>query len=146
MKHKTNIRRYRPSDLDGLMNVWENANKSAHPFLNTDFVNQVRQDIPTLYLPNAKSWVTSINGQIVGFISLLDDTIGALFVSPELHSLGIGTALTNKAQQFHDCLEVEVFEANAIGRRFYRGYGFQKVGEALHGQTGQMVLKLRCHR
>ena len=47
------IRQYIESDLDDVLATWENANKLAHPFLKEDFVDQVRKDIPALYLPNA---------------------------------------------------------------------------------------------
>lgn len=47
------IRQYVQSDLDDVLSVWESANKLAHPFLKEEFVDQVRKDIPALYLPNA---------------------------------------------------------------------------------------------
>jgi putative acetyltransferase len=40
-------------------------------------------------------------------------------------------------------LEVEVFRANAIGRRFYQAYGFELLEEKMHDETGNELLRLR---
>ncbi|MCL4266260.1 MAG: hypothetical protein KJ069_23845 [Anaerolineae bacterium] len=48
-----------------------------------------------------------------------------------------------KAQQLHGDLEVEVFQANLIGRRFYARYGFQLWGETIHEETGNKMLRLK---
>jgi len=39
-------------------------------------------------------------------------------------------------------LRVEVFEKNAIGRRFYERYGFVQEGKYRHEASGEMTLKL----
>ena len=41
-----------------------------------------------------------------------------------------------------DCLTLEVFEENAIGRRFYERYGFVRVSQYWHEETGHMMLRL----
>jgi putative acetyltransferase len=47
------IRQYQESDLRDVLSVWEEASQIAHPFLSKEFQDQVRHDIPALYLPNA---------------------------------------------------------------------------------------------
>lgn len=140
---QASIRRYESTDLLQLMEVWESANSMAHSFLSDEYVDQVRRDIPTLYLPNTNTWVATINDGLVGFISLMGKEIGALFLLPEYHGHSIGTALTNRAVQLHGDLEVEVFEANLIGRKFYGRYGFDIVERKLHEHTGESVLRLK---
>ena len=49
----------------------------------------------------------------------------------------------DKAQALHGDLEVEVFKANSIGRKFYSTYGFEQLEEKSHEPTGQQVLRLR---
>jgi putative acetyltransferase len=39
-------------------------------------------DSPKLYLPNADTWVAETNGAVVGFIALLGNFVGAIFVEP----------------------------------------------------------------
>jgi len=48
----------------------------------------------------------------------------------------------DKAKSLHDTLVLDVFQANNLGRRFYRGYGFSEQSESVHAATGQTVLTL----
>jgi putative acetyltransferase len=137
------IREYKADDLDGVMSSWEHANDLAHSFLPKAFVDKVRQDIPNLYLPNAETWVADYDGTVAGFIALIGNEIGAVFVEPKFHSSGIGRALVGKAQELRGDLEVEVFELNAIGCKFYSKYGFSLMSESIHEDTGNKVLRLK---
>lgn len=139
----TSIRQYQNSDLDDLMATWESANKLAHPFLKDDFVAQVRKDIPSLYLPNADTWVVKAENQVVGFIALLGNEVGAIFLQPKYQGMKLGKMMMDKAQKLHGDLELEVFEKNSIGRKFYSQYGFSLIKEETHEPTGEPVLRLR---
>ena len=119
------IRPYQEADVSGIMHVWEEANKVAHPFLSQGYVNKVREDIPAIYLPNADTWIAQNiekKDDIVGFLSLIGNEVGAIFVLPDSHRKGVGRLLMDKAQSIHDELEVEVFKKNQIGRNFYWKY------------------------
>ncbi|QDU82823.1 putative N-acetyltransferase YjaB [Polystyrenella longa] len=137
------IREYETSDLEDLLNTWENAAYLAHPFLTKEFQDQVRHDIPNVYLPNTQTWVAVYQGKVIGFISMMGNEIGALFVEPEFHGTGAGRLLVGKALELQDELEVEVFEANSIGRNFYHSYGFEPIEEKVHTETGQIALRLK---
>jgi putative acetyltransferase len=137
------IREYREQDLAELMAAWEAASAIAQPFLPPEFVAGVREDIPRLYLPNAETWVADHEGSVVGFISLLGNEVGALFVAPDHQGKGFGRGLMDKARQLKGTLEVEVFLANSIGREFYRKYGFVQMSEARHEETGFDLVRMR---
>ncbi len=143
MKTKANTRKYQNQDLRDLLTIWEAANALAHPFLSNDFVAQVRADIVELYIPNSETWVADYNGSVVGFISLIENEVGAIFVLPNHHGQGIGALLMNKACELREHLELEVFAQNTIGRTFYDCFGFLKVGESIHPQTQLEVLRLK---
>ena len=137
------IRNYQASDVGDVLAVWEAATKVAHPFLNDDFLAQERHNIPNVYLPNAETWIWEMEGRVVGFIALIGNEVGAIFVEPRLHGSGIGRALMDHARDLRSELEVEVFEGNAIGRSFYKRYGFELMHEKVHEQTGFNLLRLR---
>lgn len=137
------IRPYIDSDLDDLLSVWENASKIAHPFLKEDFLMQERKKIPELYLPNADTWVIEIGNQVIGFIALIGNEVGALFLEPKHQGKKMGKLMMDKAQELHGDLEVEVFEKNAMARHFYSKYGFKLIGEKTHEPTGERVLRLK---
>jgi len=96
-----------------------------------------------MYMPNSDTWVYEESGNIIGFISMMKNEIGGLFVDPKSQEKGIGTALVNHITQFHDTLEVEVFEENKIGKPFYEKYGFKVIKEYVMKETGQKVLRMR---
>jgi len=137
------IREYKDEDLNDVLSSWESASRIAHPFLTKEFLEQERYNIPNVYLPNAETWVVEQEGQVIGFIALLGNEIGAIFVKPEFHGTGAGKALMDKAQELCGDLEVEVFEANSIAQRFYSSYGFEPVTEKIHEQTGNKLLRLK---
>jgi putative acetyltransferase len=143
MTAKRIVRSYRPKDLDAVLSVWERASEIAHPFLNEQFIAQERHNIPNIYLPDAETWVIAEDAQVIGFVALIGNEVGALFVHPEFHRSGAGRALMDRAVELRSDLEVEVFEKNDIGRRFYTGYGFSPMHETLHGQTGHALMRLK---
>ena len=118
------IRKHTEKDLDEIINIWYRASTLAHPFLETTFVEKVKKEMRDIYIPNSETWVFEENNTTIGFISMLDNEIGGLFVLPDHHSKGIGSQLVNFVRKLHKELEVEVFEKNLIGRSFYDKYGF----------------------
>ncbi len=136
------IRKYDTDDLAELLDVWYDASQIAHPFWTRDLFEQERRDISQEFLPIAETWVFEREGRVVGFISLLGNEVGGIFVTPTRHGQGIGRALMDHARASRDHLKLEVFEANEIGRAFYDAYGFAVVGERLDEKTGLRLLRL----
>ena len=137
------LRKYVDADLEGVLSAWENASKVAHPFLPEAFLAQERKNIPTLYLPNADTWVLEIDKQVVGFIALIGNEIGGLFLQPEHHGKKLGKLMVDKARELHGDLEVEVFEKNLVGRNFYDKYGFKLTKTKIHEHTRELLLHLK---
>lgn len=136
------IRPYRDRDLDTVLEIWHAASALAHPFLTEAFLEQERDRVRDIYLPAAETWVAEADGRVVGFISLLGHQVGGLFLAPEWHGRRVGRALMDKAVAERGTLELDVFAANALGRRFYDRYGFVDAGDFVHEPTGQRMLRL----
>ena len=138
------IRKYDPHDLVELIGVWYDAAQIAHPFWSSEMFDRERRNISEKFLKIAETWVfEEEEEQVVGFIALLDNEVGGIFVSPRRQGRGIGRALMDHARASRDHLELDVFKANEIGRAFYDAYGFDIVGERLDKETGLRVLRLR---
>jgi len=136
------IRQYKDTDLEGVLSSWKNTQEIAHPFLPEDFQAQELINIKELYLPNADTWVVEENNVVVGFIALIGNEVGGLFLQPTHHGKKLGKLMVDKAQEIHGDLVVDVFEKNTVGRDFYAKYGFKQVEEKTHEQTGEKVLRL----
>lgn len=137
------IRAYVDRDLDQLLEVWYEASLIAHSFLAAEFLAAERDEIAEHWLPSAETTVYELDGRIVGFLALIGNEVGGIFVHPDYQGRGIGRALMNRARDSRPLLELNVFEANEIGRRFYDVYGFEIVGRHMNEAAGQTELRLR---
>ena len=137
------IRPYTLADLDDVQDVWYAASLIAHPFLSEEFLATERDEIANQWLPIAETIVYEHHETVVGFLALVGNEVGAIFVHPEHQGVGIGRALMDQARASRPFLELDVFEANPIGRRFYEAYGFRQVDRLVHEETGQAQLRLR---
>ena len=144
------IRMYESRDFEPLYEIWMASFQQAHgDFLGTDFVNKCKNDMRNIYIPlTAKStWVFEDGSEpsITGFIAMIDNEIGGLFIKQSHQGKGIGTKLVKHVEQFHlqTGLEVEVFQKNTRGRAFYAKYGFRPMKEYLHEESGQVMLRLK---
>jgi putative acetyltransferase len=137
------IRPYTSGDIKGLLEVWDRASRIAHPFLVEEFLEAEKVEIAQRWLPIAETTVYEIDGRVVGFIALIGNEVGGFFVDPDLQGRGIGRALMDHARRSRPLLELDVFEANVIGRRFYDAYGFRLVDRHLNVESGQLELRLQ---
>jgi len=136
------IRKYKNEDVDAVVSAWRVASELAHPFLTKSFFDQEANNVRNVYVAYAETWVVELDGRVVGFIALVDNEIGGLFLDPKHHGQGHGKALVDKAVAEKGPLQVEVFKDNKIGRRFYDAYGFKVLDEFLHEPSGQETVRM----
>lgn len=136
------IRKYQQNDADAVVSVWRRASDFAHPFLTEEFQDSESENVRNVYPRFAEIWVKEIDGEIVGFIALIESEVGAIFLSPDCHGQGFGREMMDFAVAQKGALTVEVFKENAVGRRFYDKYGFRPAGETLHEPSGHMIVKM----
>ena len=79
----------------------------------------------------------------MGFVALIGNKIGGLFLQPDYHGKKLGKLMVDKAQELHGDIEVEVFEENSIGRDSYERCGFKLIDKRIHEQTSEQILRLR---
>lgn len=137
------IRPYVDRDLNELLDVWYRASLLAHPFLSQGFLETERREIADHWLPIAETIIYEIDGDVVGFLALIGNEVGAVFVDPDHQRKGIGRALMDTARDSRPYLELSVFEENTGGRSFYAAYGFELVDRQVDDLTGHPELRLR---
>jgi putative acetyltransferase len=140
------IRPYRDTDLDTVLDVWYRASVIAHAFLPGEFFERERRLLAERFLPMSETIVYETEGRVFGFLSMFGSEVGGIFVDPEHQRQGIGTSLLNAVSRDRAVLEVDVFEANSAGRRFYEAYGFEPAGTHLEEDTGEPEIHLRFER
>ncbi|MDJ0952274.1 MAG: GNAT family N-acetyltransferase [Acidimicrobiia bacterium] len=137
------IRTYEEKDLEEVLDVWYRASLVAHPFLSAEFLARERQLIAEEYLPQSETSVYERDGRVVGFVSMVGDEVGGIFVEPRLQRQGIGRALLDHAFESRSAMELGVFEKNELAQSFYAAYGFEVVGRRVEEDTGEPELRLR---
>ena len=114
-------------DTEKLSDIWLDASLEAHSFIGERRLLEQRRLIEETYLPVAETWVACHQGEPIGFISLLDDFIGGLFVAPGQQGRGVGRKLIAHALERKGKLSLEVYVENRQAVRFYTGLGFTEV-------------------
>ncbi len=141
------LRPYRPADEAALVAAWDASARLAYPFCDEAFFEQGARDIVNVFLPMAETTVCVVDGRVVGFASMLGNTMGGLFVDPAYCGRGLGRALVDHVAQNRDALDLTVFTKNRIGRAFYARYGFRECGpRELHAESGHELMRLCWER
>ena len=137
------IRPYVTGDKPAVLSIWRETSALAHPFLTAEFTDMAETMIADVFLDMADTWIAEGPNGPVGFVALIGNEVGGLFVRPAHHGKGYGRAMMDLAVAQVGALELDVFSLNSIGRKFYQRYGFQEGEERLDEQSGQRVLRLR---
>ena len=137
------IRPYAEDDLASVLEVWYRASLIAHAFVPEGFFERERAEITDRLMPIAETTVYEIDDTIVGFVSTIGNEVGAIFVDPGSQGAGIGRALMDAVSVSRPYLELNVFERNEIGRRFYDAYGFEFKSRHHNLVAGEPELRLR---
>ncbi|WP_353143310.1 GNAT family N-acetyltransferase [Paracoccus sp. (in: a-proteobacteria)] len=115
------------TDIEKLSSIWFEASLKAHPFIGEPRLLEQRRLIERKYLPKAESWVACDGGEAIGFISLLGNFIGGIFIAPDRQGMGVGRKLIAHALDRKGELSLEVYTANEQAVRFYTSLGFREV-------------------
>ncbi|MCO1602527.1 GNAT family N-acetyltransferase [Desulfosporosinus nitroreducens] len=136
------IRKFEHFDTEELVELWYNASVIAHSFIPKEMWESHKGELRNKYLPIAETWVAEESGLLIGFISILENYIGGLFVTPTKQGLGVGTKLIEQAKLENMQLKVGVYSKNIDARRFYTKNGFTYWSEEVQPETGEIVINM----
>ena len=126
----TKIRPGRTSDVHSVLGIWRRAVDATHDFLTPEDRAAIDLEVQVL-LPYLPLWVAvDANDRPVGFMSLSDLSLDALFIDPLQHGSGIGRSMVEFALRSNSYLLADVNEQNEQAVAFYRRLGFEEVGRS----------------
>ncbi|WP_368295194.1 GNAT family N-acetyltransferase, partial [Enterococcus faecalis] len=75
-------------------------------------------------LPKATLILAEEEGQIIGFLGLMDNYIAGIFIKKVFQGKGIGQKLLQVAKEEQDILSLAVYRENQAAYAFYQKQGF----------------------
>ena len=131
------IREFQISDTQIVMQLWLAGNEDAHSFIAKEYWKANFEEVEKQLL-KADIFVYDLNGEIKGFIGLMDEYIAGIFVDKAYRSQGIGRQLLEYVKQLHSTLSLDVYQKNERALRFYRENGFTTVSKQNDEHTGEI--------
>lgn len=123
------VRRGTPADVPRAFEIWRDAVDVTHSFLTPED----RADIDAMvaaWLQTVELWMVDDGPQAAGFLVMDGEMIDALFVDPELHGRGFGTALMEHALALSPFATVDASEQATNALPFYEARGFVRTGRS----------------
>lgn len=139
------IRKAKNSDFNAILSIWLDASMKAHSFMPAEYWKSKQNDMREIYLPSSNNHVFENKGEILGFISMCQNTLAAIFVTPKQQGHGIGSALLEFVKAKYDKLNLNVYKANTMSINFYKKHGFMIAGEDIDKHTKQPEIKMKWH-
>lgn len=124
-------------DLDAIIELWYQVSLQCHDFVDPAYWYKAKEDMRTVYLPNAQTTVAEQDEEIIGFMSLVGNTVAAIFVASSAHGKGVGSRLLGQACASHAKLDLKVYKLNNQAVAFYKKHGFVIQSEQTDENTKQ---------
>lgn len=124
-------------DINNVVDIWYKSSIIAHDFIPKDYWKANRELMKTKYIPFSETYVAFIKNDLVGFISLLDNYLAALFVKADFQGRGIGKLLLNYVKRLRNKLQLKVYIKNNRSVEFYITNDFIITAESTDKETDE---------
>ena len=130
------IRNLKNDDIDIVMELWKNSTIEAQNFIPDSYWLENYDNVKNNYLPNSDTYVYEEDGEIKGFVSLIDNIfIGGLFIRVDSQRKGIGSVILDFLKERNDKLQLTVYDKNERAMKFYLKSGFKILNTEIDKKT-----------
>jgi putative acetyltransferase len=134
------VRRGSVGDSDHAVAIWRAAVDATHQFLRPEDRAEIDATVSEFF-PQAELWMVDDGAaqerRPVGFLIMDGEMIDALFVHPDVHGRGFGTALVRQALTLAPRAIVDANEQATNALLFYEARGFVRIGRSQTDQQGR---------
>lgn len=132
------IRNLRNDDIDIVMELWKESTMEAQNFIPDEYWLENYDNVKNNYLPNSDTYVYEEDGEIKGFVSLIENIfIGGLFLKVDCQRKGIGSKIIDFLKADHDKLQLAVYDRNVRAMNFYFKSGFKITNTEIDEKTNE---------
>lgn len=130
------IRNLKNDDIDIVMELWKNSTIEAQNFIPDSYWLENYDNVKNKYLPNSDTYVYEEDGEIKGFVSLIENIfIGGLFIRVDSQREGIGSVILDFLKERNDKLQLTVYDKNERAMKFYLKSGFKILNTEIDKKT-----------
>lgn len=131
------IRESQQTEISKLVDIWYEASLDAHDFIAPNYWREQQVVMKEKYLPLSETYVISEGNGIVGFVSLVDDYLAALFIDVNVQGEGYGKALLNFVKDQRDFIQLTVYKKNQNAVDFYLKNHFSIKEQSIDQNTSE---------
>lgn len=131
------IRVSKKMEIAKMIDIWYESSLIAHDFIDKDYWKSQRNEIKEKYFPMSENYVICNEKEVVGFISMVDNYLAALFIDIKHQGKGYGKELLNFIKEQRKNIQLKVYKKNDEAVNFYLRNGFVKKEELLDEQTAE---------
>ena len=136
------IRNFKPQDIDRVMEIWLDTNIKTHDFVKSQYWKDNFNMVSEM-ISKSTVYVYEQDGMIQGFVGLVDEYIGGIFVTSEAQSKGVGSQLLQMCKSKHQNLTLSVYKNNLRGVKFYLRENFSQISEQIDQNTGELEYTMK---
>lgn len=134
------IRKMESNDITKVVELWYETSLQAHYFISPDYWKENKEAMAGEYLPDSETYLAIQEGNIVGFISMIDNYLAAIFVQRDRQRHGIGKKLLNYIKERRTIIQLKVYKKNSDGVHFYTDQDFTILSENKDEITNEIEL------
>ena len=133
--------------IEGYRNKKNNeASIQAHSFIPEDYWNTNKALMASKYIPMSETYLATNEQEILGFVSLLNEYLAAIFVRPEFQGIGIGSFLLDYVKGIRNNLQLKIYCKNRKSIKFYKAKGFSIISKSEDEETGEIEFVMKWHK
>lgn len=131
------IVRIYPKDYPRLRQIWQSAVLATHDFLKDEDFEFLQNNLSS-YFENIDLYgYYDPEGQILGFMGVVSDSLEMIFVDNPCRRMGIGRALIRYAMGKLAVQNVQVNQQNTTAVKFYLHFGFKAASTQAFDRHGK---------
>jgi len=127
-------------EIEEVVELWYEVSVKAHSFISPSYWEKNKEAMCNLYIPKSETYLATKKGKIVGFISMADNYLAAIFIKINMQGMGIGKKLLKYIKEKENIIQLRVYKKNTDSVEFYKRQGFEMIKESSEKDTGELEL------
>jgi putative acetyltransferase len=131
------IRKIKNSEISTIVDLWYETSVVAHNFISSDYWKKNKESMAKIYIPNSETYVAIENDEIIGFVSMAENYLAAIFVNNKNQGKGVGKKLLNFVKDRREIIQLKAYKKNKKTVEFYKRQNFKILSESIEETTGE---------